>query len=202
MYLTFIWIKFHWLDRESFKKVLAIVVPFITKQDTNIEFSSMISRSKIVSAIFKFEITWASNPLSLANWLIWLSPIHTFQRTRWGICLSRPKISNMTDIFLTVLRGEILTKTRPHTRGNSWANCLARPFAELFPLVFSGHYVKTTICSSCLSTWPLSRDHAKPLYIPYKLLKPGRVARVIGLEIQSQWNRNVCHVLMIKYSNC
>ena len=31
----------------------------------------MISLSK-VSAM------WASNPISLANWLIWLSPIHTF----------------------------------------------------------------------------------------------------------------------------
>ena len=37
----------------------------------------MISLSK-VSAIFNFQITWASNPISLANWLIWVSPIHTF----------------------------------------------------------------------------------------------------------------------------
>ena len=200
MYLTFIWIKFHWLDRESFEKVLAMVVPFITKQIYRFLQHDFTQQSSLRH--LELWLTWASNPLSLTNWLIWLSPIHTFHRTRWGICLSWPKISNMTDIFLSALRGEILTKTRPHTRGNSWANCLARPFAELFPLVFSGHYVKTTICSSCLSTWPLSRGHAKPLYIPYKLLKPGGVARVIGLEIQSQWNRNVCHVLMIKYSNC
>ena len=31
-----------------------------------------------ISAIFNFEITWASNPVSLANWLITLSSIQTF----------------------------------------------------------------------------------------------------------------------------
>ena len=65
-------------------------------------------------------------------------PDSYIHRTRWGICLSRQKISNMTDIFLSALRGEILTKTPPHTRGNSWANCLARSFAKLFPLVCGG----------------------------------------------------------------
>ena len=54
-----------------------MVVPFITKIGHTHDFSSMISLSK-VSAIFNFEITWASNPISLANWLIWLSPIRTF----------------------------------------------------------------------------------------------------------------------------
>ena len=44
----------------------------------NYDFSSIISLSKVVSAIFNFEINWASNPISLANLLIWLSPIHTF----------------------------------------------------------------------------------------------------------------------------
>ena len=31
-----------------------------------------------ISAIFNFEITWAGNSISLANWLISLSPIHKF----------------------------------------------------------------------------------------------------------------------------
>ena len=62
---------------ESFKAVLAMVAPFITKIGHRHYFSSMISLSK-VSAIFNFEIMWASNPISMVNWLIWLSPIHTF----------------------------------------------------------------------------------------------------------------------------
>ena len=40
--------------------------------------SAILNRNLKISAIFNFEITWASNPISLANWLIWLSPIHTF----------------------------------------------------------------------------------------------------------------------------
>ena len=53
--------------------------------------SAILNQNLKIFAIFNFEITWASNPISLANWLIWLSPIHTFHRTRWGICLSRPQ---------------------------------------------------------------------------------------------------------------
>ena len=49
--------------------------------------------------------------------------------------------------------GEILTKTPPHTRGNSWANCLARPFAKLFPLMCGGLnlYLFRYTCHSPLS---------------------------------------------------
>ena len=53
-------------------------------------------------------------------------------RTQWGICLARQKISNKFDIFLTASRGEFLTENPPHTRGNGWATCLARNFAQLF----------------------------------------------------------------------
>ena len=58
-------------------------------------------RNFIISAIFKFEITCARHPISLANWLIRLSPIHTFTtHGEESVCLSRPKISNMTDIYI------------------------------------------------------------------------------------------------------
>ena len=100
--------QFHRLDREPFKTVLAMVAPFITKIGHKHDFSSMISLSK-VSAIFNFEITWASNPISLANWLIWLSPIHTFtahgeesafqgqKYQTWQIFSSQPRVAKFSD---------------------------------------------------------------------------------------------------------
>ena len=48
---------------------------------------------------------------------------------------AKSQISSTLDIFLTASRGENLTKTQPHTWGNSWANYLARQFAQFFPLV-------------------------------------------------------------------
>ena len=44
----------------------------------------------------------------------------------------------MLDIWDFASRGEIPTKTSPHTRGNGWAICLARHFAQLFPHVCGG----------------------------------------------------------------
>ena len=65
-----------WIE-SNLKQSLPWLPPFITKIGHKHDFSSTISLSK-VSAIFNFEITWASNPISLANWLIRLNPIHTF----------------------------------------------------------------------------------------------------------------------------
>ena len=36
-------------------------------------------------------------------------------RTQWEICLARRKVSNMFDFFLTVSRGQFLTKSSPNT---------------------------------------------------------------------------------------
>ena len=47
--------------------------------------------------------------------------------------LTRQKISNMSDIFLTALWGKILTQFSLHTRGNSWANNLTRLRAQPLP---------------------------------------------------------------------
>ena len=63
--------------------------------------------------------------------------------------LTRQQISNMTDISLTASRGVKLTKTPAHTRGNSWANCLARNFAEHFPQVCGSLY---TVAVKLIST--------------------------------------------------
>ena len=61
-----------------------------------------------ISIIFNFEITWPSNPISLANWLIWLSPIHTFtahgeesafrgqKYQTWQIFSSRPCVAKFS----------------------------------------------------------------------------------------------------------
>ena len=119
---------------ESFKTVLAMVAPLHNQNRTQTFLQHDFTQQSL-RHLQLWNNTWASNPISWATWLIWLSPIHTFHRTRWRICLSRPKISNMTDIFLSALRGKILRKTPPHTRGNSWTNCLARQFAKLFPPV-------------------------------------------------------------------
>ena len=92
---------------ESFKAVLAMVAPFITKIGHRHYFSSMISLSK-VSAIFNFEIMWASNPISMVYWLIWPSPIHTFtahveesafrgqKYQTWQIFSSRPCVAKFS----------------------------------------------------------------------------------------------------------
>ena len=99
--------QFHRLDRQSFKTVLAMVAPFITKIGHKHDFSSIISLSK-VSAIFNFEIGWGSNPISLAKWLIWLSLIHTFtahdeesvfrgqKYPRWQIFSSQPHLAKLS----------------------------------------------------------------------------------------------------------
>ena len=87
---------------------------------------------------WSFEVTWLCNAFLLHGWLIKLSQCVRQShdcRTHWGICLARPKISNMFDFILTASRGEFLTKTLPHTWGNGWASCLARNFAQLFPHV-------------------------------------------------------------------
>ena len=64
----------HWI--ESRLTWLPIGFPLHNQTGNKYVFSSMISLSKVVSAIFNFEITWASNPISLANWLI--GPNHKF----------------------------------------------------------------------------------------------------------------------------
>ena len=55
-----------WIESRLKQSLHAIFSPFITKIGHKHDFSSMISLSE-VSAIFNFEITWASNPISLAN---------------------------------------------------------------------------------------------------------------------------------------
>ena len=82
----------------------------------------MISFSK-VSAIFNFQITWASNPISLANWLIWLSPIHTFtahgeesafrgqKYQTWPIFSSLPCVAKLSRLKLRRTREETAEQT-------------------------------------------------------------------------------------------
>ena len=88
-----------------------------------------------VSAIFNFETTWASNPISLANWLIRLSPIHTFtahseksafrgqKYQTWQIFSSRPCVEKFS--------GK-LPRTREETAEQT---ALPGHFAKLFPLI-------------------------------------------------------------------
>ena len=81
---------------------------FRTKRTTKSAVSAILSLCLSSSAIFNFEITWASNPISLANWLIWLSPIHTFtahgeksafrgqKYQTWQIFSSRPYVAKFS----------------------------------------------------------------------------------------------------------
>ena len=66
----------------------------------------------------------------------WLFPqVCSWVFMRISPCKAKSQISNTTDIFLMASQGEKLTKTQPHKWWNSWANRLARQFAQLFPQV-------------------------------------------------------------------
>ena len=85
-------------------------------------------------------------------------------RTDWGICLARPKISNMFDFILTASQGEFLTTISLHTWGNGWANHLARQFAQLFPQVCGGlKLCKNTIGEATLGLYCLTEQINVPL---------------------------------------
>ena len=62
----------------------------------------------------------------------------------------------MLDICLTTSRGKSLTKIYAHTGGNSWANDLARLFAQLFPLEHNNGKdkgIQMRVCSISSDIW-------------------------------------------------
>ena len=83
-------------------------------------------------------VTWVCHVFLLDAWLNQAQLDSHDGRTHWGICLARPKKSNMFDFVLTGSWGEFLTTISPHTWGNGWANRLVRQFAQLFPQVCGG----------------------------------------------------------------
>ena len=101
-------------------------------------------RNFIISAIFKFEITCARHPISLANWLIRLSPIHTFtahgeesafrgqKYQTWQIFSSRPYVAKFSG-KLRRTREEIAEQTAlPGHLLSCFLSCAAGFSRELY----------------------------------------------------------------------
>ena len=112
---------------------LSLVNQASNKNTWNSHVSSMTSEFLPPTSSWTSVVTWVCHVFLLDAWLNQVQLDSHGGRIQWGICLARPKISNMFDFILTASRGEFLTTISPHTWGNEWANRLAWQFTPLFP---------------------------------------------------------------------
>ena len=136
-----------WLDRMRFPALSAGYMYLLLASNFDWLIAALLWLGRVSTLVWVLQI-------------VFLSPPHTWGKS-WAKCFARQiaqpfplvcgevlvrilpreaksQISNMLDSWDFASRGEIPTKTSPHTRGNGWAICLARHFAQLFPHVCGG----------------------------------------------------------------